>query len=156
MPSSAQIARQFRQVIFGGNWTAVDFKATLADVTWEEALARRGELNTIAILVGHCHYYVRNVTKVLEGGPLEGKDALSFTHPPIQNTADWQAMLAAFYEESERFAQLVEAIPDTRWTEIFEQEKYGDYYRNIGGIIEHHHYHLGQIVWLKKWLRTSV
>jgi hypothetical protein len=30
-------------------------------------------------------------------------------------------------------------------------EKYGNYYRNIHGIIEHIHYHLGQIVLIEKY-----
>ena len=29
-------------------------------------------------------------------------------------------------------------------------EKYGNYFRNLTGIIEHLHYHLGQIVLIKK------
>jgi hypothetical protein len=31
--------------------------------------------------------------------------------------------------------------------------KYGNYYRNLHGIIEHTHYHLGQIVLIKKLLK---
>jgi len=30
-----QIAKHFRDVYFGGNWTAVNLKDTLADVSWD-------------------------------------------------------------------------------------------------------------------------
>jgi len=35
------------------------------------------------------------------------------------------------------------------------EEKYGNYYRNFHGIIEHCHYHLGQIVLIKKMLLSG-
>ena len=34
-------------------------------------------------------------------------------------------------------------------------EKYGTYYRNFHGLIEHAHYHLGQIVLIKKLVAAS-
>lgn len=49
-------------------------------------------------------------------------------------------------------AQLIEQLPDSRLEEIFSQEKYGTFHRNLFGIIEHAHYHLGQIVVIKKML----
>ena len=39
--------------------------------------------------------------------------------------------------------------------ETFADEKYGHYYRNLHGIIEHTHYHLGQIVLIKKLLQQQ-
>ena len=36
----------------------------------------------------------------------------------------------------------------------FGNEKYGTYYENIQGVIEHLHYHLGQIVVVKKIIRA--
>lgn len=53
-----QIAKQFRQVYFGGNWTSVNFKETLSDVDWKQATAKIHSFNTIAMLVFHTNYYV--------------------------------------------------------------------------------------------------
>ncbi|HBC04915.1 MAG TPA: DUF1572 domain-containing protein, partial [Aequorivita sp.] len=39
---------------------------------------------------------------------------------------------------------------DEKLNEIFADEKYGTYQRNIEGMIEHCYYHLGQISLLKK------
>ena len=54
--------------------------------------------------------------------------------------------------DAEAFAQLIEQLPDSRLDEVFIEEKYGTYFRNLNGIIEHLHYHLGQLVFLKKML----
>ncbi len=48
--------------------------------------------------------------------------------------------------------QQIEQLPESKLWETFSDEKYGNYYRNIHGIIEHSHYHLGQIVLIKKIL----
>jgi len=46
-----QIAKQFRDVYFGGNWTSVNLKENLADVTWQQATTKVYSANTIAALV---------------------------------------------------------------------------------------------------------
>jgi uncharacterized damage-inducible protein DinB len=144
------IAKHFREVYFGGNWTVSCLKEHLADVTWQGATTPVSTGNTIAALTYHIHYFVRVVLRVLEGGPLKGDDKVSFDHPPINNSDDWKDFLNNVFDEGERFAILVEQLPEEKMTEFLGPEKYGDYYRNLQGIIEHTHYHLGQIALLKK------
>jgi len=59
-------------------------------------------------------------------------------------------MLSKMWADAESFAGLIEELSEERLWEPFSEEKYGIYYRNIHGIIEHSHYHLGQIVLIKK------
>ncbi len=155
MSSVASIATHFRHVHFGGNWTCVNLRDTLKDVSWQEALHTREGFNTIAVLTFHTNYFVDAVLKVLEGGPLEANDSFSFTHPPITNEADWQRLLEKLWSDAEHFATLVEQLPDDRLHTDMADPKYGTWYRNLHGIIEHTHYHLGQIVVLKKLLRSA-
>lgn len=155
MNLTAQIAKHFRDVHFGGNWTASSLRLHLADVTWEQATAQVYSLNTIATLVYHTNYYVDAVLKVLQGKPLNARDELSFDHPPIQSQADWEQLLNKTWTRAEQFATLVEQLPEGRLWEDFTDPKYGSYYRNLHGIIEHLHYHLGQIVLIKKLLRKT-
>jgi hypothetical protein len=84
--------------------------------------------------------------------PLNAKDEYSFSHTPINSEEDWQALLNKTFTEAENFASFVEKLPELKLFEDFTDEKYGNYYRNIHGIIEHTHYHLGQIVLIKKLL----
>ena len=69
--------------------------------------------------------------------------------------ADWDNLLDKTWTEAENFAILIEQLPEQTLWEPFTDEKYGNYYRNIQGIIEHTHYHLGQIVLIKKLLLNS-
>ncbi len=149
------IAKHFKELIFGPNWIAVtDLKTVLSDVTWEEAIHRIGDLNTIAVLVYHVYYYVKLVNRVLEGGPLEGHDSLSFDTPPIGNSSDWNDLLNNVWINAEKFIHLVEGLPKDKMMQDFAGGEYGSYYRNLQAIVEHHHYHLGQIVLIKKLVRN--
>ena len=58
MNLTAQIAKHFRDVHFGKNWTASNLKDHLKDVTWQQATTQVYSLNTIASLVFHINYYV--------------------------------------------------------------------------------------------------
>jgi uncharacterized damage-inducible protein DinB len=152
MNTSAQIAKLIRAVYFGGNWCDVNLKDSLADVTWQQAKTKVFSFNTIGTLVYHMNYYVIAILKVLQGGPLDAHDKYSFDHPPIQSQEDWEKLLDNFWSDAEKFASLVEQLQDSKLGETFSDEKYGNYYRNIHGVIEHLHYHLGQIVLIKKLL----
>ena len=152
MNLSAQMAKHFREVFFGGNWTSVNLKETLDDVSWQQAVTKIGDLNSIAVLVYHINYYVSAVLKVFEGGKLEASDKYSFDFSPLTNDEEWKALQDKAFVEAEKFANLVEQIPNEKFEQVFEDEKYGTYYRNIHGIIEHTHYHLGQISLIKKML----
>jgi hypothetical protein len=98
------------------------------------------------------NYYVSAVLKVLQREPLVAKDKYSFDHPPILSQEDWENLLEKTWTDAENFASLIEQLPESKLGEEFADKKYGNYYRNLHGIIEHIHYHLGQIVLIKKIL----
>ena len=152
MNTVKQIAKHFRDVYVGGNWTSVNLKEVLADIDWEEATTKVNNLNTIADLVFHINYYVNPVLQVLQGGPLIASDKFSFDLPPILSQEDWEKLLDKTWTDVENFTGLIEQLPESKFGETFADGKYGNYYRNITGIIEHVHYHLGQIVLIKKIL----
>lgn len=147
-----QIAKQFRDVHFGGNWTASNLKDNLEGIDWQQATTKVSSFNTIAALVCHINYYVRVVSKVLQGEKLDASDKFSFDQPPIQSQEDWMNLLDRTWADAEKFAGLIEQLPENLLWEDFFDGKYGNYYRNLHGIIEHAHYHLGQIVLIKKIL----
>ena len=63
----------------------------------------------------------------------------------------------ATFNQAETFAALIEIVPEKKLWEDFTDKKYGNYYRNLNGVIEHTHYHLGQIVLIKKMiLQTGI
>src|SRR5690349_2857547 len=133
---SAQVAKHFREVFFGGNWTSVNLKDTLKEISWQQASAQVYSLNTIAKLTFHINYYVSAVLKVLQGGPLDAHDKYSFDLPSIQSEEDWQKLINKNFSEAEQLAALIEQLPENKFEENFAEEKYGTYYRNLHGLIE--------------------
>jgi hypothetical protein len=148
-----QIAKHFRDVYFGGNWTSVNLKDTLADIHWQDATTKLYDLNSIASLVFHINYYVAPVIKVLQGEPLVASDKFSFTLPAITSENDWQKLLTSVFKEAELLACQIEKLDEGILFESFTDTKYGSYYKNLQGIVEHTHYHLGQISLIKKMLK---
>lgn len=155
MSITKEMAKHLREVNFGGNWTGVNLKDQLKDVDWKLATQQIGSMNTIAILVYHINYYLDAAVKVLDGGPLDSKDEYSFSHPPIESEEDWQNLVQRSYDQAENLAQKLESLNDHQMSQTFVEEKYGSYFRNFQGIIEHSHYHLGQIVLLKKLILSK-
>jgi len=152
MNTAKQIAKHTRDIHFGGNWTCVNLKDTLANTSWEQAVTSVHDLNSIAKLLFHINYYVSTILKVLQGGPLDAHDKFSFECPPIQSQAEWDNLRNKAWADAETLAGLIEQLPDEKLEEDFTDKKYGSYFRNLQGMIEHSHYHLGQIAVIKKIL----
>lgn len=153
MESTTQIANRLREVILNGYWVAnTNFKLQLSDLTWEQATKKVGTFNTIAALTFHIDYYIAGILNVLEGGSLDIRDKYSFDLPPIESQKDWETLLDKMWSDAEKFANRVEQMPEEKLSEVFVDEKYGNYQRNIDAMIEHSYYHLGQIVMLKKMI----
>jgi len=156
MSSTSQLAKRFREVMLDGLWIAnTNFKDQLKDISLEQATAKVGSLNTIAMLTFHIDYYIAGLINVFEGGDLEIRDQFSFDLPLIESQEQWEELLHKLWNDSEKFAVLLEQMPDSKMNEVFVDEKYGSYLRNIDGMIEHAYYHLGQISLIKKLLTNN-
>lgn len=153
MSKTKQIADRFREVILNGTWIAnTNFRDQLSGLTWQQATTRIGSLNTIAALTFHINYYVAGVLNVLKGGPLEIRDKYSFDLPPIESAEAWENLQQTLWDNTEQFADLVEAMADQKLDEVFIDKKYGSFLRNIEGMIEHSYYHLGQVSLIRKMI----
>ena len=141
MHLTSLIAKQIREIHFGGNWTAVNLLKTLEGVTWQQAIQKVDDLTTIAGLLFHMNYFTIAVIFVLEGGPLTANDKFSFDLPPIQSAEDWESLKIKNWNDAERVAKLVEQFSEDRLEDDFTDKKYESYYKNIQGIVEHVHYH---------------
>ncbi|MEG1023018.1 MAG: DUF1572 domain-containing protein [Flavobacterium sp.] len=153
MKNALEIANRFREIILNGTWVAnTNYKDQLENLDWKTAVTPIQNLNTIAILAQHIHYYIDGINTVFKGGTLDIKDKFSFDFPPISSPEDWEFFLEKFWSSSEEFASFVEQMSDEKLDQFFADEKYGTYRRNIDAMIEHSYYHLGQIVLIKKLL----
>src|SRR6478672_9775457 len=147
MNSQSKLANRFREVILNGTWIAnTNFKNELTNLDWKIATGKFQNLNTIAVLAQHIHYYVKGVNNVFLGGNLDISDKYSFDFPEINSQKEWEDFLIKFWNDSEELAVSIENIIEEKLNENFVEEKYGTYLRNVDAMIEHSYYHLGQIV----------
>lgn len=150
LQQTTQIAKHLRTTFFGGNWTSVNLKETLDGISWQQAAAVKQNVHSIAALVFHINYYLEAISSVLTGGELMSHDKYSFDHPPIDSEMVWEKLTGKALANAEKVATLIGQLPDSILGRTFVAEKYGTYFSNFWGLIEHTHYHLGQIVILKK------
>ncbi|MEI2271526.1 DinB family protein [Sphingobacterium sp. ML3W] len=145
------IASRLREVLLNGYWIAnTNYQEQLADISWEQAILKINNLNTIAALTYHINYYLKGLLAAFETGKLEINDKYSFDLPEIVNKNDWDKLRSDFFINAALFADKVEQLNAEIFDKPFFDEKYGSYLRNIEGVVEHSYYHLGQIVLIKK------
>jgi hypothetical protein len=145
------LANRLREVYLNGRWIAnTNYKDQLLSVNREQAIKQVGDLNTIAALTFHINYYLEGILNVFNGGKLEISDKYSFDLPAIETDADWESLAHSLLNNAEKFANAVAEMNDQLFDQVFIDEKYDTYLRNIQGVLEHSYYHLGQIVLIRK------
>ena len=145
------LANRLREVLLNGKWIAnTNFKEQITSISWEQAIEKVENLNTISLLTFHINYYLKGLLNVFEGGNLEIKDKFSFDMPEITSETDWLNLVNEFENNAEKFIIHVEKMDDKLLTQPFVKEEYGSYLRNIEAQIEHSYYHLGQVSLIKK------
>lgn len=155
MQLSNQLTNRLKEVLTEGTWvTGTNFKSQIVDLDWQIATQKVHDLNTIAALTFHIHYYIAGVLQVLKGGTLDIRDKYSFDMSPITCDADWQKLISTFCNDSEAFISHVEQMTNEQLLAPFVKEEYGNYLRNINVMIEHTYYHLGQVLLIKKLLKN--
>lgn len=151
MAMNKDLANRLREVLLNGKWIAnTNLKEKITSISWEQAIQRIENLNTIALLTFHINYYLKGVLNVFEGGELEIKDKYSFDMPEIKSETDWNNLVNELVSNAEKFINHVEKMDDNLLSQPFVKEEYGSYLRNIEAQIEHSYYHLGQISLIKK------
>lgn len=153
MDRNSFITNRLREVLLSGHWIAnTNYQEQLSDISWQQAIFKINDLNTIAALTYHINYYLRGLLVALETGKLEISDKYSFDPPEITEKNDWDKLRSDFLTNAALFADKVEQLDAEIFDQPFFEEKYGSYLRNIEGVIEHSYYHLGQIVLIKKMI----
>jgi len=148
------LANRLKEVLLNGKWFAnTNFKDQITNITWEQAVEKVENLNTIAMLTFHINYYLKGLLNVFEGGNLEIKDKYSFDMPEIKSESNWNSLVSDFVSNAEKFINHVEKMDDNLLIQPFVKEEYGSYLRNIEAQIEHCYYHLGQVSLINKMIK---
>ena len=155
MDTSKQIAKNILQVYFGGNWTEVNIKDTLSNISWKTAIVKPEGFNSILALTYHIHYFVNVQLKFLKEHILVGKDSESYNHPKISSQSDWENLQKQMWIDAKQLSELISELPNSKLNQPISHEKYGTYSANFIGLLEHTHYHLGQIVLINKMISNN-
>ena len=151
MKRTHYLANRLQEVLLNGKWIAnTNLKEQIENLHWETAIKKAGNLNSIALLVFHLNYYLKGIHHFFETGKLEISDRFSFDMPEIKSEEDWKKLVSEILVNAERLVGLIREMDDEQLGDVFADEKYGSYERNIDGLIEHCYYHLGQVVILSK------
>lgn len=153
MEITALIAQHLLDVHIGNNWTEVDLSDTLKDITLEEAITVTGASpNTIASLVHHITYWSRHMIGRINGVEVPIPPSNGFDVPLPDSPEDWLQLKADNIASAHELATAIRAF-DAAKLEYPILPGYSSAYKNLQGSVEHVHYHLGQIVIIKKLLR---
>jgi hypothetical protein len=155
MKITEAIATQLLDVFQGGNWTDVDFKHTLQDVNWHEAVTvTKASPNTIAGILYHTGFYNWVIQQRLKGENPEINSSNGFDVPEVHNERDWKELKQNVLQSAQELAQMIDTYPEERLMLPIVEDA-SSVYKSIHGVIEHAHYHLGQIVILKNLIRKQ-
>ncbi len=140
------IAQHFYEVNYGNNWTDSNVKDSLQGISFEHAIKQIGHTNSISLLVFHMDFYNMVVYNRMVGVTkhFEHEESLQVE---IANEVEWQQLQKTYFENVDKIHTAILNFDDAR---LFEEVTTNTPYKNLHGLIEHIHYHLGQINLLKK------
>lgn len=151
MDIRAHIAQHLIDVHRGGNWTDVNISDSIKDVTGEQAaVITPFSPNSIAMIIHHRSYWNRVVAQRARGvNPVINREN-GMNAPEIINEFVWTELKKDNLYSAEELATVIENYDDGGlFTPILPA--HSSAYKNFSGQVEHVHYHLGQIMMLKKY-----
>jgi uncharacterized damage-inducible protein DinB len=148
------ISQNIIAVYDGQNWTESTISNALEDLTFEEAQRIiPGSKNSIASLLHHITYWNRIMVIRLGGAAVNVPDTNGFDIQPMLRASEWQDLKEDNIKSAYELAEAVKVVKtDELLSDILPE--HSSTFKNIIGISEHTHYHLGQIVILKNLLRS--
>lgn len=146
------IANHLIEVHRGNNWTDVNITDLLKGVQWQQAAVLAPfSPNSIAMLLHHITYWNRIVAQRGQGiRPILTK-ANWMDVPAITSAQQWEALKQDNLVSAEALATVIEGYDEgSLFSPILTD--HASAYKNFQGQVEHVHYHLGQMVMIKKQL----
>jgi uncharacterized damage-inducible protein DinB len=150
------IAQHLLEVHEGNNWTEVDVRSTLSDVSLKEAVMRtKASSNSIASLLYHLTFWNRIIVKRTNGIVVTDTENNGFAGPVLHDEEDWNRLKADNIASAHELAAAIRNFNEAA-LELPILPEHSSAYKNLQGSVEHVHYHLGQIVILKQLIRAGI
>jgi hypothetical protein len=147
-----KIDQLFDEIADGNNWTGINAQHALLDISAEKAVRRLNHLHlNIAELLAHITCWNKVMTARLDNQNFQPSKEEDFPVIDHLNAEEWEDKKLEFF----RTIHLLRGRLENNKDEILKEPMFegaSDAYRNLHGQVGHLHYHLGQIVLLKKLL----
>ena len=154
MSLTTLIAQHIQQVYEGDNWTDVSIAETLNNIHFQQAQQHTvGSPNTIASILHHLYYWNGIIMQRMEGNNPSIPETNGFDVNELKNENDWTELKEKTYQSFNQLSAAVKNFPEEDLDKTYADGK-SSYYQNFHGIVEHAHYHLGQMVILKNLLKV--
>lgn len=155
MKTTDLIADALMELHKGNNWTSVSIAETVADISWKGAIAQvLFTPNTIAEILYHITYWNRIVAERGRGIVPEVNESNGFDVPLITDKEGWTRLKEDNLRSAEELAEVIRGYEDSKLMDPILPE-HASAYKNFQGQVEHGYYHLGQIVMLKKYIKSQ-
>ncbi|MDB5021590.1 MAG: hypothetical protein JWQ28_2717 [Pedobacter sp.] len=139
----------------GSNWTEVDVRSSLEDVSLKEATMRtKASPNSIASIVQHLTYWNRVMVKRINGIVVADNGSNGFSGPVLHDDEDWSRLKDDNILSAHELANAIMNFNEDA-LELPILPEHASAYKNLQGSVEHVYYHLGQIVILKQLIRAE-
>lgn len=155
MKMTSLIANHITDVYEGGNWTEVSLADVLKDTKLSEAVTlTEASPNTIASLLHHLTFWNRLMIKRMQGVDVFVDEKNGYNLPALQTEEDWKQLQTDGYLSAHELAAAIAGFDESKLFELLVQNG-SSAYKNFQGTVEHTHYHLGQMVILKKLIKAT-
>jgi len=155
MKETERLLDQMTRAYEGEAWHGPSLMEALVDVSAEEAAAYPlPQVHTIWEIILHLTAWEDAACRRLAGEPARLTDEQDW--PPVTDPspAGWQKALAALKAGHLRLREAVARLDDADLDRLSPPGEAYSFYVLLHGIVQHNLYHAGQIILLKKTLRT--
>jgi uncharacterized damage-inducible protein DinB len=145
-----RILKHYDGVLGGDAWHGDAVWKVLEDIPAKTAAARPvSSAHSIWEIVGHMTFWEGVVIDRLHGKRAGLVEELNFPVTPAPTEENWRKTLEALRNSNRSFREALANLDPAKLNDLTAAGK-RTYYAEAHGILEHHVYHLGQIVLLKK------
>ncbi len=142
------LSKQFKRLNWGNGQSAINMKQQLQNIDWSLASQQEDYAHSIGGLLYQLSYLIRHKLNILQGQQDEFIDAMSFLHPEITSSKDWNKAKEDYFEVAQQWTQAIEKLSDDD-LHLNLGFEHGTVFDNICEVAELLAYQLGQIVLLK-------
>lgn len=153
MTQIQRLQKLFEDHYDGNPWLDVTILESIQDISAKEAATKIKDLNSIWQILQHMlEWRITNMKRVK--GEITASPGNNFIYEiSDQSESAWKKLQSDFAISQKEWLLFIKDFDVRKFDLVYEANQH-TYYEHIQGILQHDAYHLGQIVLIKKILRS--